>query len=145
MRTFKQLFRHAPEAGVTGDCWRSTIACLLDMHPSEVPHFVEGCWEDGLEVKRRTKAWLATRGLSMVENAFDCDLHDVLSSVGSINPGLHYLLGGNSRNGTGHSVVCCDDQIVWDPALDNSGIVAPMDDGYYWVTWLVPAILRKAA
>ena len=27
------------DEGVYGDCGRTVIACLMDMHPSEVPHF----------------------------------------------------------------------------------------------------------
>lgn len=50
------------------------------------------------------------------------------------------------RNGTAHVVIGLNDAIVWDPAQDDSGIVAPADDGYYWIEFLVPAqLLAEAA
>jgi hypothetical protein len=143
MTPHKQLFRHRPAEGQIGDCWRTTLGCLLDKAPHEVPHLIEDCWDDSARAKEKTRAWLATQGLAYIEYALDCSLETVLASVGGINPGVHYLLGGNSRNGCGHSVIACDDQIVWDPSLDDAGIVGPMEDGYYWVTFLVPSFLCK--
>lgn len=144
MTPHKQLHRHRPADGQIGDCWRTCIACLLDMAPGEVPHFVDGCWQDSAKSMANARAWLAGQGLAIIEYALSADLSDVLRSVGAINPGMYYLLGGNSATGVGHSVVCCDDGIVWDPSLDDAGIVGPMDDGYYWVSWLVPALLLRA-
>ncbi|HEV7913020.1 MAG TPA: hypothetical protein VGP22_04590 [Albitalea sp.] len=139
-----QLFRHRPEEQQIGDCWRTTIACLLDKHPSEVPHFLDGCWGDARQANANTRAWLATQGLSFVEVAYQaCALESILASVSAINPDTYYLLGGNSRTGCGHSVIACNDQIVWDPSIDDAGIVGPMDDGFYWVTYLIPLLLMK--
>lgn len=137
----KQLNLHDPAAGVIGDCWRTCIACLLDKSPSDVPHFVDGCWDDAATAARRTRQYLATLGLNFIEYPMQAELTDVLRSVGSINPDQHYLLSGNSRNGTGHTVVCYNDQIVWDPSRDESGIVGPMDDGLFWIVWLTPLAL----
>lgn len=126
---------------MTGDCWRTCIACLLDKQPSDVPHFVEGRWDDAEEVKRRTAAYLRTQGLAHVEFAFAGNLDSVLAMMAAVNPGLYYLLGGQSKSDVGHSVICCDGAIVWDPSLDDVGIVGPMEDGYYWVTFLVSSRL----
>jgi hypothetical protein len=139
MTPHKQLFTHRPEGGQIGDCWRTCIACLLDKRPDEVPHLVED-WQDHERTVRATRAYLSTHGLDYVEYVLQADLADVLRSVGGINPGLHYILSGNSSAGCGHSVICCDDRIVHDPS--GNGIVGPMDDGYYWITWLVPAALK---
>lgn len=143
MTPHKQLFRHDPATGTTGDCWRTSIGCLLDLPPAEVPHFVDGHWNDAVATNAIAREWLARYGLGFVECAYLATLEEVLASVGAVNPGHYYLLGGNSRNGTGHSVVCCDDRVVWDPSLDDTGIVAPMEDGHYWVTWLVPLLIVK--
>lgn len=143
MTPYKQLNRHKPSDGLIGDCWRTSIACLLDKRPEEVPHFCDTCWNDGVTAARNARSYLATQGLSHIEYAMAGDLVSVLASVGASNPGLYYLLGGNSKTGCGHSVVCCDSEIVWDPSLDDVGIVGPMDDGYFWVTWLVPAKIQK--
>lgn len=60
--------------GIPGDCWRTAIACILDLHPSEVPHFIalfEGMdadEDDPLTEKfgpwwwRETRRWLRARG-----------------------------------------------------------------------------------
>ncbi len=140
----KQLFRHRPEQGLIGDCWRTAIGCLLDMAPNEVPHFLQDCWNDNAKGNANASAWLATQGLAFVEVAYGGDLAGVMASVKSINPDTYYLLGGNSANACGHSVIACNDEIVWDPSIDDSGIVGPMDDGYFWVTWLVPLLLKRA-
>ena len=144
MTPHKQLFRHRPDDGSIGDCWRTTFACLLDLLPEEVPHFTEHCWNDTPKANAAARAWLATRGLGFVELAYQSGLDSVLASVAACSPNTYYLLGGNSRTGVGHSVIALNDQIVWDPSLDDTGITGPMDDGYYWVTWLVPSFLIKS-
>jgi len=49
MRFHKQLItNHNPESGIFGDCQRTAIACLLDKHPSDVPHFATPeTWNNG--------------------------------------------------------------------------------------------------
>lgn len=47
----------------------------------------------------------------------------------------YYLLGGDAGRGTGHTVVGFGGTIVHDPHPDNVGLIGPMDDGYYWVTF----------
>lgn len=143
MTPHKQLFRHRPDEGQIGDCWRTAIGCLLDKPPADVPHFTEGAWNNTAEANAKARAWLATQGLSFVESAYAGTLEGVMASVAANSPNVHYLLGGNSRTGVGHSVVACNEQIVWDPSIDDAGIVGPMDDGYYWITWLVPHFLVK--
>ena len=41
MTPHKQLNRHRPEEGVFGDCYRTAIACLLDLRPQDVPHVAD--------------------------------------------------------------------------------------------------------
>lgn len=145
MTPHKQLHRHLPDQGQIGDCWRTCFACLLDMQPAEVPHFVEHCWQNSELGRRNAATWLAPRGLHIVELAYSGELQAVLDFMKTCNPGTYFLLGGNSRNGCGHSVIVCDGEIVWDPSLDDAGIVGPMDDGYYWITFLVPALHMRGA
>jgi hypothetical protein len=42
-----------------------------------------------------------------------------------------------SKNGCSHVVIAKGDQIVHDPAIDNSGIIGPNDDGFYHVGFLL--------
>ena len=50
---------------VLGDCWRTAIACLLDLDdPTEVPHFIEDHRHDDPESTAwwdSTKAFVETR------------------------------------------------------------------------------------
>jgi hypothetical protein len=135
MRPLKQRYRHNPEAGVYGDCHRACLASVLEINPDDIPHFgdpreVPGNWD------HHQRRWLIARGYVPISMMFDgSELSDVLYSLHHLNPDTYCILGGSSRNGTGHSVVVCNGEIVHDPSLDDSGIVGPMEDGRYWVTY----------
>lgn len=133
----KQLYLHNPSDGVYGDCHRTVIACLLDKHPEEVPNFADS-WDDIGEWYRRVDDYLKTQGLSSVNVLYHSTLDQLLASQGNINKNAYYMLSGTSSNGTGHVVICKGGEIYWDPAIDDSGIVGPGDDGFYWVTYLIP-------
>lgn len=143
----KQLYRHRPEHGEIGDCHRTAIACLLDMRPEDVPHFGEldwdfekGTWKEQCTFNDHVRQFLATVGLAQVDVAWGGEsLEVVLDVQGRINPTAYYILGGHSRTGVNHSVVGQGSKIVWDPSLDDSGIIGPTEpDGIYWITYLVP-------
>lgn len=141
MKPYKQLFRHQPEQGIIGDCWRTAIGCLLNLPPDQVPHFGDGCFDDSVEFHKRTNTWLRSKGYSIVETAFDCPIEYVFAHLATNNPDRYCLLSGTSRSGFNHTVIACNDQIVWDPSLTDAGIVGPCSDGFYWVSWLIPSIL----
>ena len=63
-------------------------------------------------------------------------MDQVLTTVGAMNPGLHHLFSGTSKNGTNHVVIARDGAIVHDTALDDAGIVGPTDTGYWLVEFL---------
>lgn len=137
----KQLFRHRPPETI-GDCHRTAIACLLDLPPEAVPHFGAIHWQDPEEFHEAFERWLLDeRWLRTVTVPYDCALDLLLAAVGSQNRGAYYLLGGRSRTGVNHTVVCRGGGIEWDPSLDGAGIVGPCSDGFYWVTFLVPAAM----
>lgn len=139
----KQRFRHDPDNGVYGDCHRTALACLLDMEPEEVPHF-GGDYTDPGAFHLRESEWLESQGLCAASTAFNAPLEDVLRAQESLNPRVYYLLGGKSRTGCGHTVIGCGGEIVWDPSLDDAGIVAPFDsDGLYWVTWILSISMKR--
>lgn len=138
----KQLFRHKPDEGVFGDCARTAIACLLDLAPEEVPHH-QRVLEDG-EQRELFDAWLRPRGFAIAFMAFSEPPARMMEIMKANNPGVYYLLSGLSRTGCNHVVICLDGQIVWDPSLDDAGIVGPCDDGCTYIELLVPALLVAA-
>lgn len=135
----KQANRHRPEEGIYGDCHRTGIAMILGLPRDEVPHFLHD--DPGADIFReRVAAWLAERGKFGLFMIFDggTKLDDVLRSVDHLNPGVPFILGGESRTGVNHSVVCQDGRIVADPSLTDAGIVAPTQpDRHWWVTFIV--------
>jgi hypothetical protein len=133
----KQLFRHDPENGLHGDCYRTAVACILGLEPADVPHVYDGTDDDtGVQ---RMRAWLAERGMALIGINFDASvpLAALLEAAGRASGGLPYLLTGKSRNGCSHVVVCEGDTIIHDPALDNSGIVGPAGDEWWMIEWVV--------
>jgi len=141
MKPQKQLFRHKPDEGSYGDCHRTAIACVLDMDAKDVPHFMDArAFDGGAEnAHDRAEAWLNERGIATINVLFggNVPLEEVLRTVAFTNTRGRpvFILGGESKNGVNHSVVCCDGKIVCDPSQDDSGIVGPCDDGFYWVTF----------
>lgn len=139
MTPHKQLFRHDPENGVYGDCGRTAIACLLDLHPSQVPHFFHGPENPLHDPNEELKAWLAKRGITLLTFNLSSELKidEVMECMNSQQPDVWYCLVGESANGVDHSVVCRGDQIVHDPSLDDSGIVGPSSCGVWFIEILV--------
>ncbi len=142
MMAQKQLFRHRPDEGIYGDCHRTAIASIFDLEAKDVPHFMYGMAGKGgaPEAHAAVDRWLAERGCVQINVLYSGEIpvEDVLLTVKNCNrhlPGLYYILGGTSRSGVNHSVVCCDGKIVCDPSQDDAGIVGPCDDGFYWLTF----------
>ena len=133
----KQLNKHDPANGVYGDCGRTVIACLLDLYPSEVPHFWDGEEADNLTADADCRKWLAERGLRTITWAIDGRLMEVLTFMKRHNPGTYYVLLGTSPRQVNHVVICYNDEIVCDPSLEGGDLIGPSDDGHWWVEVLV--------
>lgn len=125
-----QLIKHDPDNGRFGDCYRTCIASILDLHPSEVPHFYSGKAGDQ---RAHAVAWLAVWGLNSFQTYYDggATIEAVLYTTGEMCPGVPLILSGESRLGVNHSVVVMDGKIVSDPS--GNGIIGPCDDGLIWV------------
>jgi hypothetical protein len=134
----QQLFRHDPENGVYGDCFRTVIACLMRLKPEEVPHVVgPGTTSDVSNSAMRK--FLSAHGFVLLEIAFpgEMPLADALHLGGVLSHGMHWILSGRSRNGCNHVVICKEAEIVHDTSIDQSGIVGPTDVDQWWIGWLV--------
>lgn len=138
MKKIDNLVEHDPENDQWGDCHRVCVAMLLGQDPETVPHFYrKGDKGDQEEVRREKFGYFSGLGLTEINIPYpDCGLDEILKTWKNTNPDAAFILGGNSRRGCGHSVVCCDGRIFHDPT--GSGIVGPMDDGFYWITLFSP-------
>lgn len=134
----KQIFKHDPSVGIYGDCHRTVLACLLNLHPESVPHFGAMYWNDTVAWDAAVLEFLKGFDLSLVRVMFDATIGTIFEHMDAINPNVYYMLTGKSRNNTHHIVICKGSEIIWDPAQDDSGIVGPCDDGYYWIEHLIP-------
>ena len=139
----KQKFMHDPENGVFGDCYRTCLAGMLGMERDDVPHWVQtmdpNLWET--EVQPKYDKWLAERGLQeLAIPVHTAELLEILEfqKSRSSQPTIAMLVG-KSKTGCNHVVLVRDGKIIHDPAINDSGIIGPCDDGFYWLTWLIPA------
>ena len=148
MRFSKQLHRHEPQCGINGDCYRTVVACMLDMLPEQVPHFLErvnfldydGHWFDG---PGGALEWMHSQGLHPINICIDASLglQEVLDIFGDTNPGIYFLLAGTSKTGVGHWVICKNNEIVWDPSLGNVGIVGPPPEGPWEIEFYISVLM----
>lgn len=138
MEFHKQAFLHKPEEGVYGDCYRTCLACLLDLERDEVPQYY-GPDISVDEVLDLYDEWLAERGLIEITVLYSSivPLQEILDSVANCNPKLgFYMLTGTSKTDVNHVVICNGNQIVHDTSLNNAGIIGPADDGFYRISFL---------
>ncbi len=136
MKPLKQIIKHDPENGTYGDCHRTCYAMLLDREHDGVPHFAEHGLELFFEIE---KAWLESEGLLKISFAFPpidtIPIRSLLKIFDDLNPGIPFILGGTSKIGTGHSVVYFEGE-MYDPSENDTGIVGPMSDGFYWIEYI---------
>lgn len=152
----KQLFRHEPEKQQFGDCHRTALACLLNIPVEDSPHFI-GEWElreqlkaQGLEVEfyswqDEQEAWLNSLGYTTIDVCYnpEVSVEEVMRCVSIRNPDIYYLIAGTSPRGTNHSVIAHGPNFDWDPHMDGGFLVAPLDNGVWEVTFLLPIICKE--
>lgn len=142
MTPHKQLINHDPDNGQFGDCHRTCFAMILDLHPTEVPHFNDGVFPDtpgdapeAQRAERMIQDFLLTRGLASFSIPFpgEYELDDLLRCLAVWAPDTPLILGGTSAIGVGHSVVVFRGHIH-NPSAN--ALIGPMSDGYWWITAL---------
>lgn len=154
----KQLYRHEPDKMQYGDCHRTALACLLNIPVEDSPHFIgeyerrEALKTQGLEMEPyiwqdEQEAWLNNLGYTTVDVCFDgsgTGAEEIFNFMRARNPEVFYMLGGTSPRGTNHSVVCYGGGFEWDPHPDGGFLVGPMDHGFWEITFILPAILKRS-
>lgn len=143
MKFHKQLFRHRPEDGVIGDCHRTALACMLDKDsPEDVPHFGQTYFDSATAFHNAFETWLKSEGYCTVSIPFRAgSLAEVIYGIGDIR----YLIGGQSKTGVNHTVVGFGNRIEHDPHPDEVGIIGPCDDGFFWLTFILPFHMSQVA
>lgn len=139
MKFHKQLFLHDPENGVWGDCYRTCIACILNLNsPEEVPH--ENRDVTDVEQWELIDNWLRPRGLLRITIPINGDA-GVEAALASgtywVRNAVPFIFSGASRRGTCHAVVAQDGRIVHDPAWYDASVVGPERSGFMWVEYFV--------
>ena len=135
MTPHTQAFLHNPAAGVRGDCYRTAVACLLDVPRDDVPHVNE---DDQVAARSVLNGYLARHGLLIMEMPLQAGtLNEIRDFMAAANPGVEYLLSGTSPRGTDHMVVVPALEPVWDPHPTHSGLTGPCADGFWWIGALV--------
>jgi hypothetical protein len=136
MRPQKQLFQHAPEIGVYGDCHRTALACLLDVDLLEIPHEHKD-FQTAMEFPHNK--WLEDRGLMLATLSVPgntMSMQDLLDALRTRYPGIHMIFSGRSIRNVNHCVIVRDGRVVWDPHPIESPLCMPCDDGYWHVEFV---------
>lgn len=138
----KASVKHSPP-DTYGDCLRASVASILDVEDvAFVPHFFgDGC--DAETAIARLNKFLASYGLKtfFIHFHHDNPLQLVLDTMGETNPGVHYLLFGQTA-GLDHVVIALNNKIVHDTSWYVTPIEGASSDG--WYTVMVFVSLRLA-
>jgi hypothetical protein len=131
-----QIFQHDPQRGVWGDCYRTAIACLLDVAPAELPHVhaeVSGDDQDDA-----IDAWLAPRGLRLIRFAIrwpNSTVEQVCDYASYMRAG-RFILGGRSPRGWPHVIIADRTGMVHDVHPSGGGLIGPHATGDWWLTFV---------
>ncbi len=143
----KQLIDHDPDNGKYGDCFRTVLACLLDVpNPEDVPHPFENGYIDWDETEKLLNGYLRDNfRLRFVEVSYDAEnmsMETVLEFGKSLFGSSRYTLTGTSKIGVTHIVVCRGNEI--EHCTSGNGLVGPdkQDDGstLWWLGTLVKVL-----
>ena len=150
----KQLIRHDPENGQWGDCWRTCIACLLDLPAAEVPNFVgDACLnrQDQSAADAAARTWLKERGYNIVKFCMNA-APEYANAAKDWFDDTPYIMTGQSAGlkGIAHCVIGQGPFLVlWDVAPGGSGLAGPWRDEFgqdvYWLEFIVPCATAKPA
>ena len=148
MTPHTQAILSDPAKGVRGDCYRTAIASVLDMEPTDLPHYCDGRGEADSGYNR----WLLGKGWQIVSVPVICGAEaparHVVEQVAEWSgvPRAAWILVGNARGsdktGECHAVVVKSDGAIHDPHPSREGLTGPLvsdvdGSACYWATFLV--------
>lgn len=149
LRRQHQAFRHAPERGVMGDCYRTAVACVLGVDRDAVPHSHDDMTGD--EASAFIDAWLRPQGLTriFIPVAGD-DFEEIANAIYPRGGGLSMIVTGRGPRDVNHVVVVHGVDDFWCPILGavdaHTALAGPaLPNGYFWAEWIVGVPAGRSA
>lgn len=129
----KQLVKHNPSEGLFGDCYRTSVACILNKDPSEVPHVFEEIGVNPDDAAEQMLEYLRSEGYESIELCYgpDYDLEDVLNISKLNNSTLPFILTACVGK-TNHCVIVQGGEIIHDVSHTPCPIIGPCNDTEVW-------------
>ena len=140
MTPFYQTVPHDPPRSF-GDCHRTAIACILDLPPDRIPH-IAGKESNAQWLVKMNEA-LTPHGYQIASIAFtgSIPLHEMMGYMEELNPTVHYILCGRTKDDVPHVVVCRGGNIMHDTCAGKPGVHKPTFDRHigaeFWVLHLL--------
>ena len=115
-----QEYVHNPEQGIFGDCFRATLASLLDKPISEVPHFLYDNNGDAFQGRLHRflndlgYIWIDFSSWDLAQWKINCSVNvPIYHAISDISPRFPDSL---------HCVVGCDGKVFFDPHPSKAGL-----------------------
>jgi hypothetical protein len=132
MKKIKQQFAHDPDGDIIGDCFRASVASIMEVDIDSVPHFVK---EYGADWFGKFNEWLndnfglAYYETSMTEGSTEGWRDYLKEHYG----GMHVLITGISPRYLDeyHCVVGNGLDVVWDPHPNPAPLVEIVSFGVF--------------
>lgn len=113
---------------IKGDCWRTAVACLLEVPRDDVPHFIQDYWDH-----ENTSEWYLATQRFVEEHKPGWTLKPYGPSFPTyLDEGMpeYVILTGQSPRGDWlHCVVASasDGSLVWDPHPAGGGVLSQVE------------------
>lgn len=144
---YDQLETHCDvENGIYGDCYRTCVACFLEIEPQNIPAITD---PDLSKYENELNDWLiGNYDLCLIGFPFK-GLHSHEETMKmfqeffklNIRKDMPYIFVGNSPRDICHAVIAENGKIIHDPHPAKTGITGP-SDGFYWIIYLVKAFKK---
>lgn len=91
MKKYHQQFEHDPENGIIGDCFRTSVACVLEVLPDKIDHVHAEKYQ---EMESAINASIADLGYKYIEFPVLGDIDNVLDLADNYLQDTYWFLSG---------------------------------------------------
>ncbi len=131
--------KHDPAAGKWSDCFRTSVAAMLDIEDVySVPHFFDN-GVTGEAALAAFEAWLHRLNLHPIVIACVGTFEDVLMSMSAVN--MPYLVIGENADAQ-HCVICLGDALLHDVGWFKSPMLRGIGPDGEWLVIFIGAKLN---